>query len=325
MERKTYIVFWTKVLPLGIWEQELQAPTTMQGPRKEHPKEDLLQQSPPVQDNQQHSQGKVSKSHMPVNLNTPLITLLGLDALPPAGRTQHCMENWRKLTSDPWVLDVVKGYHLDLEQWPFQQVPPNPSVLSRKDQVLVQTEVGKMLLKGAICEVPPVEGEFLSRLFLVQKKDGRFRPVVNLKALNKFMTKNHFKMEGFHILKDVLQRGDWMSSIDLKDAYFSVPMARPHRKLLRFEWKGEIYEYQCLPFGLSSAPTVFTKLLKPILAWLRQREVRMIVYLDDILVLGSFPEEGKARVELIIEILSQLGFVINKENHSWSRHKRSNS
>ena len=134
-------------------------------------------------------------------------------------------------------------------------------------------------------------------------EDGTFRPVVNLKALNKFMTKNHFKMEGFHILKDVLWRGDWLSSINLKDAYFSVTIAQPHRKLLHFEWKGKIYEYQCLPFGLSSSPRVFTKLLKPILAWLRQRGVRMIVYLDDILVLESSPEEGKAHVELIIAIL----------------------
>lgn len=57
----------------------------------------------------------------------------------------------------------------------------------------------------------------------------------------------------------------------------------------------------------------FHKLLKPILAWLRQRGVRMIVHLDDILVLGSSPEEGKAHVELTIEMLSQLGFVINRE------------
>lgn len=202
------------------------------------------------------------KLHTP---NTLLITLPGLGALLPAGRIQHCMANWQKLTSDQWVLDVVKGYHLDLEQWPVQQVPPNPSVLNTKDQVLVQTEVEKMLQKGAIRQVSPVKGQFLSRLVLVQKKDGTFRPVVNLKALNKFMSKNHFKMEGFHILKDVLQRGDWMSSVDLKDAYFSVPVAQPHQKLLRFEWKGKIYEYQCLPFGLSSAPRVFTKLLKPIL------------------------------------------------------------
>ena len=195
------------------WEQELQAPTTMQGSRKEYTKDNLLQQLPSAQDSQQCSQREVNNSHTPIYLSMSLITLPGLDALPPAGQIQHCMKNWQKLTSVPWVLEVVKGYPLEMELWPSQLVPPTPSMLNSKGQVLVQTEVEKMLLKRAICHVAPTKGQF--------------RPVINLKGLNKFVTKSHFKMEGFHMLKDVLQRGDWMSSVDLKDAYFSVQIAQP--------------------------------------------------------------------------------------------------
>ena len=68
------------------------------------------------------------------------------------------MENWQKLTSDPWVLEVVKGYPLELELWPSQLVPPTPSMLNSKGQVLVQTEVEKMLLKRAILPCGPSKG-----------------------------------------------------------------------------------------------------------------------------------------------------------------------
>lgn len=112
----------------------------------------------------------------------------------------------------------------------------------------------KLVSKQAIKEVREVPNHFLSQLFLVPKKDGSQRPVINLKPLNLFIKKQKFKMEGARVIRGLLQEGDWMVSIDLKDAYLSVPVAQ-----------GDIHylcEFQYLRFGLSSAPQVFTKLLK---------------------------------------------------------------
>ena len=50
------------------------------------------------------------------------------------------------------------------------------------------------------------------------------RPVINFKALNKFILFMHFKMEGMHTLRDVLKENDWMAKVDLKDAYFMIPI-----------------------------------------------------------------------------------------------------
>ena len=63
--------------------------------------------------------------------------------------------------------------------------------------------------------------------------------------------------------------GDFMVSIDLKDAYFSVPIFQPHRKYLRFLWNFKRFEFTCLPFGYSLAPRVFTKIFKPVMAYFR--------------------------------------------------------
>ena len=64
-------------------------------------------------------------------------------------------------------------------------------------------------------------------------------------------------MEGLHCLKYVLQKGDHMCKIDLKDAYFNIPLHKDSQKLVRFLWAGNLYDFQCLCFGLGPAPRIF--------------------------------------------------------------------
>ena len=71
-------------------------------------------------------------------------------------------------------------------------------------------------------------------MFMVSKKGGGQRPIINLKYLNKFVKSEHFKMEGLHTVKALLQKNVWMAKIDLKDAFFMVPIAPQFRKFLLF-------------------------------------------------------------------------------------------
>ena len=98
-----------------------------------------------------------------------------------------------------------------------------PPQLQYKQQEisLIQEEVGKLIQKGAIAPVNPIQ--FVSHIFVVPKKDGTHRPVINLKALNKFLKYQHFKMEGLQLIKDLLQKEDWMVTVDLKDTYLQQP------------------------------------------------------------------------------------------------------
>ena len=94
--------------------------------------------------------------------------------------------------------------------------------------------------------------------FLVPKSDGSWRPVVNLKSLNTWVVPHHFKMESIRTVKGLLIQGDWLVKLDLKDAYLSIPIHRPHQKFLRFQrfqWDSREWQFQALPFGLSSAPS----------------------------------------------------------------------
>ena len=108
-----------------------------------------------------------------------------------------------------------------------------------------------------------------------------------------------------------IARGDSMISIDLKDAYFSVPIFPPHRKYLQFMWRDQSYEFSCLPFGYSLGPRVFTKIFKPIVACLRLNGLRIVIFLDDILLASSSYQECLNQLALLRTLLQNLGFLVN--------------
>ena len=88
--------------------------------------------------------------------------------------------------------------------------------------------------------------------------------VLNLKELNSFVEYEHFKMESLRSVTDMMTLNCYMASIDIKDAYYIVPIALENRKYLKFAWRDTLYQYTCLPNGLSSAPRIFTKIMKPV-------------------------------------------------------------
>ena len=124
---------------------------------------------------------------------------------------------------------------------------------------------------------------------------------------------SHFKMEGIHLLRDLLQPQDWLGKIDLKDAYFVIPVWKDHRKYLRFVWKGSLLEFACLPFGLAAAPRLFTKVLKPVIVLLRRAGIRLMIYLDDLLFMNQSKEGLGLDMATARYLLENLGFVINLE------------
>ena len=102
-----------------------------------------------------------------------------------------------------------------------------------------------------------------------------------------------------------------MAKIDLKNAYFAVPISDPDKKYLRFRWKDQTYQFNCLPFGLSCAPWVFTKITKAVTPVLREMGIRLIIYIDDILVMAESENLLKDHIQGTIYLLENLGFVIN--------------
>jgi len=183
---------------------------------------------------------------------------------------------------------------------------------------LINAEVRELLKKGTIQEVNPSEQSFCSRLFLVPKKEGTYRPVINLSSLSQFVRNARFQMEILHCFKTSLRRGDYMTSIDLKDAYFPFPFRNPLKGFSVSSGSAKHFAFLCLPFGLWAAPRIFTKPLKPVAAFLRNQGYQIIVYLDDFLLLASFKDEAQHLTQMTLTLLQSVGFLKNSTKSTLS-------
>ena len=178
---------------------------------------------------------------------------------------------------------------------------------------LVAEEVQGMVRKGAIVRVGPTRGQFLSSIFLIPKKSGGMRPVINLKNLNRFLESAHFKMEHLLTILPLVSPNCLMTSLDLKDAYFFLFQSPSNvgSRYLRFPWRGVLYEFQCLCFGLSLAPLYFTKVMKPVFSQLRKNRVLCSYYLDDSIYLAGNHQsacENAHQAYTLIYIVGIVGF-----------------
>ena len=104
-----------------------------------------------------------------------------------------------------------------------------------------------------------------------------------------------------------------MAKVDLKDAYFSIPIHPEHKRFLCFPLGDRVYQFTCLPFGLASAPWFFTKTLRPVAALVRELGMRVIFYMDDILLMAESKEKLKDQASGLVYLLQCLGFTINME------------
>ena len=150
---------------------------------------------------------------------------------------------------------------------------------------------------------------FFNRLFLVPKPNNKWRPILDLSKLNLFLKMEKFKMETRETIRTSLQQGEWVTSIDFKDAYFHIPIQEQSRKYLRFHVQGQTYQFKALPFGLSTAPLEFTVIAKELKLMAIHRGIRIHQYLDDWLVRAT--SHQACLQHTLIKICQKLGWLVN--------------
>ena len=212
---------------------------------------------------------------------------------------------------------MVQGDHINFEgKIPVQHTsPPNTLPLSQSEKIEEAINCLKTKKVISLCNAEP--REFISPIFTLNKKDGNIRLILNLKKLNDSVEYHHFKMDNIYTVLKLVSRDCWMSSLDLKDAYYSVPIHPESQSFLKFYYNGNLYKFQVFPNGLSSCPRRFTKLLKPVLATLRLEGHVIVIYIDDLLVIGTTYEQCVRSVIESFKLLESLGFVIHPEKSSF--------
>lgn len=211
------------------------------------------------------------------------------------------------------MLECISGVKLQFVKFPIQSMLPREYQFHSCARQLLQIEVDKLVMKGVVTKIPYDPSLFVSNIFSRPKPNGSIRLIIDLTELNNHLVKEHFKMDHIEVAINMVSQGSFMASIDLRDAYYSVPLHNSTKPFICFIWKGEIFQFNCVPFGLSPAPRIFTKILKPIFSEFRKQGGHGFSYIDDSFIWGKSNVDCLKSVEFLLLGLQKLGFTINTE------------
>lgn len=230
-----------------------------------------------------------------------------------AGSLKYYLSNWENLTSDKEILSYVSGVKIDFTGEPNLGSNCIEAKFNQNQSKQIDQEIKLMLAKGIIRECDTAYPEYISRIFTRPKSDGSVRLILNLKNLNQYVQYHHFKMDTLYTVINLMEKGCYMASIDLKDAYYTVGVDSYYQNFLKFKKGNKLYAFTCMPNGLSSAPRIFTKLLKPPLAELRTRGFINSPYIDDIYLQASNFDKCFQNVLETSKLMDKLGFVTHPD------------
>ena len=143
------------------------------------------------------------------------------------------MRNWRKITSDKFILDIVQQCHLEFDNdiKPSQLILPFQMCFDKIQEKEIDTEIDNLLRLCVIKQVNFDNDQYISSIFTVHEKDIKEqRMILNLRELNKFITPHYFKMDTFEMALKLVKQDCYFGSIDLRHAYYSVSISEEDQK-----------------------------------------------------------------------------------------------
>lgn len=238
------------------------------------------------------------------------------------GNLRRNIQFWRKIGSPEFILSVVQeGYCLELNSIPEKKMfKNNKSAL--KHSPFVEEAIHELLRTHRVVEL--AHGiQVINPLSVSVQANGKKRLILDLRYVNEHLKKQKVKYEDWKIALSYFQKGAFMISFDLKSGYHHIDIHPEYQKFLGFAWKFSnegsyrYFVFTVLPFGLSSAPYIFTKMLKPLEKFWRFQGIQIALFLDD----GWLTEKEESACRLLAQTirsdLRQAGFITNDEKSVW--------
>ena len=212
------------------------------------------------------------------------------DIGPPAqpsvrGRLRKCIDFWRSLEVSQFILNVIiQGYKIPFFHLPTPFSKAN-NASARTNSTFV-TEAVNDLLKLNLVEEIFCAPDIINPLSVSTRSSGKQRLILDIRHVNAFLYKQKFKCEDLSVATQIFDKGYCLFKFDLKSGYHHIEIFPEHRKYLAFAWdfgtgKSKYFQFCVLPFGLSSAPFIFTKIFKPLQKSWRSRGIPIAIFLDD--------------------------------------------
>ena len=251
----------------------------------------------------------------------PIMDLIqcGLPATSTAvvgGRLLGFWQRWERMGASKTVVGWLRhGLTLD-----FSLSPPLTSVPVFMDSYqhdLVKREALRLameeLIEKAVLEEvhEPNSPGFYGRLFIRPKPDGRWRTIIDLSELNKFIVNPSFQMETAKSIQESMRKGMWAATIDLSDAYYHVPIHPRYRKYMRVALFGKVLQFRAMPMGLNVSARVFTKICTEVMRFLRPLGYHVHAYIDDWKVKNRTEDLVNFQTPRVVALCDFLGLMKN--------------
>ena len=219
------------------------------------------------------------------------------------------LQTWRDIGANDTILDWIEyGIHIPFVNEP-QSFEQQNHTLNAKESNFVDNELSDLLLVNAI-ERLDYRPKCVSPLGVVPKKNNKLRLIHDLRVLNDCCRPSGFQYEDIRSVSKCVQAGDSLITLDIKNGFHHVSVHESDRDYLGFCWRGVYYRWCVLPFGLSCSPYFFGKCLKPVVKYLRSLGIRLVLYVDDFLVIARDADIVSHR-DKTIRLLESLGWSIN--------------
>ena len=161
----------------------------------------------------------------------------------------------------------------------------------------------KQMLSSGV--VVPSTSEWASPVVLVRKKDGGVRWCIDYRKLNELTLKDAYPLPNIEECLDTLEGATVFSTLDLQSGYWQIEVHEQDRCKTAFVTKYGLYEYARMPFGLCSAPSTFQRAMEGVLRGLQWQN--LLIYLDDVIVLGTDIEDSLKNLEVVFKRMNQHG------------------
>lgn len=242
----------------------------------------------------------------------------GQHAILVKGRLKNCIDFWKDIGANDFVISSIsEGYKIPFISKPEpNRLQNNRSAVQHAD--FVTEAIEDLVKKGLALEcnsVPTV----VNPLSVSIQSSGKKRLILDLRAVNKHLWKQSVKYEDLRTALLYIKKGDWMFKFDIHSAYHHVDIFEAHTQYLGFAWKidGKIkyFRFVVLPFGIRTAPFLFSKITRALVK--KWRRKRVIMYLDD--GFGCHDNEimtQKIADEVKLDLINS-GFVPKVEKSMW--------
>lgn len=239
------------------------------------------------------------------------------------GRLKRHISFWEKIEAPEFIKNTIReGYRIPIKLEPPYVCKSNNMSARMHDQ-FVSDAIRELLEGDRITEVKSREElHIVNPLSVSVQPSGKKRLILDLRILNACLHKRKIKFEDHRKVLEYFSHGGFMIKFDLKSGYHHLDIFPQHRKYLGFCWQfldgsKKYFMFNVLPFGLSTAPYIFTKLLRPLVKLWRCRGLHMVVYLDDGFGLEQCFDLAANASHHVQGDLFAAGFIVAEEKSVW--------